>query len=77
MENKRALIAITSVNKFPTLNRATGFWFTEVSHFYEVLVAHGWQVDFVSPRGGLVPIEPKSLEGNFMTEQDWKTYDNE
>lgn len=56
MINNKALIAITSVSKFPTLNRATGFWFTEVSHFYEVLIQHGWHVDFVSPRGGLVPI---------------------
>jgi putative intracellular protease/amidase len=63
MESKKALIVITSVSKFPTLNRPTGFWFTEVSHFYEVLTQSGWQVDFVSPRGGLVPIEPKSLDG--------------
>jgi hypothetical protein len=53
MDIKKALIVIISASKFPT-------------HFYEVLTQSGWQVDFVSPRGGLVPIELNSLNGSNM-----------
>ena len=34
----------------------------------------GWEVDFVSPKGGYTPIDPMSLQKDFMTEVDWKHY---
>ena len=59
---KKALIAVTSTEKYPDMNRATGLWLGEAVHFYDQLVKAGWHVDFVSPRGGYTPIDPVSLQ---------------
>lgn len=31
---RRALIVVTSTEKYPNLNRATGLWLSEATHFY-------------------------------------------
>ena len=72
MQGKKALIVATNTTKFPNDDMATGFWFTQVSHFYDQLVKNGWEVDIGSPKGGYCPIEPKSLAGNWMSELDWQ-----
>jgi putative intracellular protease/amidase len=53
---KRGLIVVTSTEKYPTVNKATGLWLGEAAHFYNELIDHGWKFDFVSPRGGYTPI---------------------
>lgn len=35
---KRGLIVVTSVEKYPTKNTATGLWLAEVAHFVDVLI---------------------------------------
>ena len=37
MNTKRALVVVTSVTKYPDMNRPTGLWFGEVVHFADVL----------------------------------------
>lgn len=69
---RKALIVVTSTEKYPNLPKATGVWFSEASHFYDELIKAGWTVDFASPRGGYTPIEPMSLGS--MSEEDWKYY---
>ncbi len=69
---KKALIVVTSTEKFPTLNKATGLWLGEAVHFYDEFIKQGWTIDIVSPRGGYTPLDPMCL-GN-MTEVDWKYY---
>ena len=72
MNDKKALIVVSNTTKFPNMAVPTGFWFSEVSHFYDELVNNGWAVDMVSPKGGYCPIEPKSIDGQWMSECDWK-----
>lgn len=55
MEQKKALIVVTSVEKYPNMERATGLWLGEAVHFYDKMVNAGKEVDFVSPRGGYTP----------------------
>lgn len=40
---------------------ATGLWLSELVHFHDGATEAGWQVDLVSPRGGAVPLDPRSL----------------
>lgn len=40
---------------------STGFWFSELTHFYHVFDGSEYQIDFVSVNGGAVPIDPSSL----------------
>jgi putative intracellular protease/amidase len=70
--SKKILVVVTSVEKYPTLHRATGLWFGEVVHFVHKVEAAGYVVDYVSPQGGYTPIDPHSLS---MAEPiDWEWY---
>ena len=56
----KALIVVTNTAKFPTINRATGLWLSEATHFNKVMKDNNIDVDYVSPNGGNVPIDPGS-----------------
>ena len=70
--NRKILVVLTSVEKYPNLNRATGLWLGEAVHFIKKVEAAGYAVDYVSPKGGYTPIDPHSLA---MAEPiDWEWY---
>lgn len=73
---KKALIVVTSVEKYPNMERATGLWLGEAVHFYEKLDEKGYEIDFVSPKGGYTPLDPISLQ-MFVQPVDWKYYADE
>lgn len=69
---KKILVVLTSHEKYPDMNRATGLWLGEAVHFVKKVEAPGYHVDYVSPRGGYTPIDPHSLA---MAEPvDWQWY---
>ncbi|NBA96307.1 type 1 glutamine amidotransferase domain-containing protein [Pseudomonas sp. R5(2019)] len=68
----KILVVVTNTAKYPEHNRATGLWLGEAVHFVEAVEAKGVQVDFVSPAGGYVPIDPKSM--NMADEAEWAWY---
>ena len=71
---KKILVVLTSVEKYPTLTRATGLWLGEAVHFVKKDEAAGYEVDYVSPKGGYTPLDPHSLA---MAEPvDWEWYQN-
>ena len=43
-------------------------------HFADEFYKAGYEIDYVSPEGGFVPIDPASLQEDFMTDVDWKYY---
>ncbi|MCS6317453.1 MAG: type 1 glutamine amidotransferase domain-containing protein [Nitrospira sp.] len=70
--NRKILAVLTSVEKYPNLNRATGLWLGEAVHFVKKVEDAGYAVDYVSPKGGYTPIDPHSLA---MAEPiDWEWY---
>ncbi|WP_138502164.1 type 1 glutamine amidotransferase domain-containing protein [Nostoc sp. PA-18-2419] len=72
--SKKILVVLTSVEKYPNMNRATGLWFGEAIHFVKKVEEAGYEVDYVSPQGGYTPIDPHSLA---MTDSsDWEWYQN-
>lgn len=54
---KRILIAVTSHDKKGSTGQPTGAYLPEITHPLEVFTKAGFQVDFVSPRGGRVPLD--------------------
>lgn len=70
MSNK-ILVVLTSVEKYPNLNRATGLWLGEAVHFVKKVEAAGYQVDYVSPKGGYTPVDPHSLAMADPTDWEW------
>ncbi|HCV38186.1 MAG TPA: type 1 glutamine amidotransferase domain-containing protein, partial [Pseudomonas sp.] len=72
--SKKILVVLTNTAKYPSLKRATGLWLGEAVHFVEVALKAGYEVDYVSPNGGYVPIDPHSLQ--MAPELDWQWYDD-
>ncbi len=69
---KKILVVLTSIEKYPTIDRATGLWLGEAVHFVKRVEEAGYEVDYVSPKGGYTPIDPHSLA---MAEPvDWEWY---
>jgi putative intracellular protease/amidase len=58
---KKILVVLTSHEKYPDMNRATGVWLGEAVHFVKKVEEAGFSVDYASPQGGYVPIDPHSL----------------
>jgi len=72
--SKKILVVLTNTAKYPSLNRATGLWLGEAVHFVDTVQKAGYTVDYVSPGGGYVPIDPHSLQ--MAPELDWQYYDD-
>ena len=72
--SKKVLVVLTNTAKYPTLKRATGLWLGEAVHFVEKVQNAGYSVDYVSPSGGYVPIDPHSLQ--MAPDLDWAWYDD-
>ncbi|WP_461213598.1 type 1 glutamine amidotransferase domain-containing protein [Lacticaseibacillus sp. GG6-2] len=70
----RALIVVTNHARFDGRNRATGLWLSEATHFHDVMSQNGIAVDYVSPAGGFVPLDPGSLAEGQMDALNWSYY---
>ena len=62
---KKVLIVLTNHEQYPESDDTTGLWLGELVHFYDLLQKAGYEMDFVSPAGGQVPLDPLSLNRIF------------
>ncbi|WP_333852172.1 type 1 glutamine amidotransferase domain-containing protein [Epilithonimonas sp.] len=60
--NKKILFVVTSHDKKGNTNEPTGYYLGEVSHPWQVLHSAGYDIDFVSPKGGKAPVDGLNLE---------------
>lgn len=58
---KRVLVVMTNHSEYPSREDSTGLWLTELTHFYQVFNEAGIAMDFVSPLGGKVPLDERSM----------------
>lgn len=62
MKQKKALIIVTNHSDFQhTKAEPTGLWLSELTHFYDVFEQANIEMDIVSPKGGKIPIDGRSL----------------
>ncbi|MBD8899366.1 type 1 glutamine amidotransferase domain-containing protein [Rhodanobacter sp. DHG33] len=59
---KRILHVVTNVAHYADLSEPTGLWLSELTHAYQVFADKGWEQRIVSPKGGVSPLEPRSLK---------------
>lgn len=57
------LIVLTNIAMYGTAKRATGLWLGELTHFYDEVVAAGFEVDFVSPFADYVVQDGRLITG--------------
>jgi putative intracellular protease/amidase len=65
----KVLIVLTSHYKLGDTGRKTGFWLEELAAPYYRFKEAGWEVVLASPQGGRPPLDPKSNEPGFQTDQ--------
>ncbi|AFD08691.1 type 1 glutamine amidotransferase domain-containing protein [Solitalea canadensis] len=54
---KKILFVVTSHDKKGNTGEPTGFYLSEVTHPWKVLTEAGYEIDFVSPKGGKAPVD--------------------
>ena len=59
---KKILFVVTSHDKKGNTGENTGYYLGEVSHPWEVLHKAGYEIDFVSPKGGTPPVDGLDLK---------------
>ncbi|MDP4006612.1 type 1 glutamine amidotransferase domain-containing protein [Methylobacterium sp. NEAU K] len=65
----KILIVLTSHDTLGDTGRKTGFWLEELAAPYYVFKDAGAEVVLASPKGGRPPLDPKSNEPGFQTDQ--------
>jgi putative intracellular protease/amidase len=60
--SKRVLLVVTNVAHYADPAEPTGLWLSELTHAYDVFAAKGYEQRLVSPKGGVSPLEPRSLK---------------
>lgn len=59
---KKVLFVVTSHDQKGDTGEATGYYLGEVSHPWEVIHHAGYEIDFVSPKGGKAPVDGFNLD---------------
>jgi putative intracellular protease/amidase len=67
--NLKVLIVLTSHDELGNTGKKTGFWSEELAAPYYALTDAGIAVTLASPKGGQPPLDPKSQQPEFQTEQ--------
>ena len=73
---KKILVVITNHDTYPAKKKKTGLWLSELTHFYELFEKQGIEMDFVSPRGGTVPLDKTSIRTMVMDASTKVYYNN-
>ena len=60
--SKRILDVVTNVGHYDDPDHPTGLWLSELTHAWHVFEEAGFEQTLVSPAGGAVPLEPRSLK---------------
>ncbi|KAI0902758.1 DJ-1/PfpI family protein [Ustulina deusta] len=58
----KVLVVLTSVGHIEAANKPTGWFLPELSHPYDVLTSAGVEIVTASPKGGVAPLDPGSVE---------------
>ncbi|MGH1351593.1 MAG: type 1 glutamine amidotransferase domain-containing protein [Methyloligellaceae bacterium] len=73
---KKIAVVVTNQDQYPGKDRPTGLWLSELVHFWDILEPEGYSFDIVSPKGGKIPLEPKSLHGVAFDRATKKRYED-
>ncbi|HEY1078347.1 MAG TPA: type 1 glutamine amidotransferase domain-containing protein [Fontimonas sp.] len=60
--SNRILHVVTNVSHYSSPEDRTGLWLSELTHAWEVFATKGYEQTIMSPNGGKVPLEPRSMK---------------
>jgi len=61
---KKVLLVLTSHDKLGSTDKPTGWYLPECAHPYAVFKEAGFEMTFASPKGGLAPVDPGSIDAS-------------
>lgn len=64
----KVLMVLTSHDRLGDTGRKTGFWLEELAAPYYIFKNAGFEITLASPEGGQPPLDPKSNEPGFQTD---------
>ena len=73
-QKTKILFVLTSHDKLGDTGKPTGLWIEEFATPYYYFMDKGIEVVLVSPKGGQVPIDPKSTDPSFQTASTKRYY---
>lgn len=77
MKTRKALIVVTNHSDFEHPKaEPTGLWLSELTHFYDEFEKDGILMDIVSPKGGKIPIDSRSLVSYMLDKATKNRYKN-
>lgn len=59
---KKILIVLTNTINYGGTSDPTGLWLGEATEFALIMQQAGYKIDYVSPKGGFVPLDPRSMK---------------
>ena len=71
---KKVLIIETNVNRYKGTDEATGLWLGESAEFIDEFQKCNIDYDVISPKGGLVPLDPRSMK--YIDSSIWNIYES-
>lgn len=71
---KRILVVLTNTTRYQRTTDPTGLWLGEATEFVEEVEKAGFTVDYVSPKGGFVPLDPRSMK--YTDDSSMKIYES-
>lgn len=71
---KKILIALTNTPTYGEKVAATGLWLGEAAEFVDEVSQCGFEVDYVSPKGGFVPLDPRSMKPAYVDHATFALY---
>jgi putative intracellular protease/amidase len=66
---KKILVVLTNTDHFEKNGEKTGLWLAEACEFVLPVEKAGYKIDYVSPLGGKVPIDPRSLKPLYVSKE--------
>ena len=73
--NKIAVI-LTNVDHYGNDEEKTGLWLSEATEFVNTVIPKGIDVDYISPKGGVVPLDPRSLGKLYVKKEDKRLWES-
>ncbi|MGT2926971.1 type 1 glutamine amidotransferase domain-containing protein [Streptococcus cuniculipharyngis] len=71
LKQGKVLVVLTNVSSYGEDSEATGLWLAEATEFVDELIKAGYELDYVSPKGGQVPLDPRSLKKVYAKQGDF------
>lgn len=74
---KKIAVILTNQATYGNSDEKTGLWLAEATDFVKEVEAAGYGVDYISPKGGQVPIDPRSLKRLYINKEVEQVYQSQ